>query len=101
MHQAVRIGRVGADGQGQNVDITIELTNNDGYYEASCSQLGLVARGARLEEALQRISRLVRYVTTSLEEMPLSVGDGQEVLDRLSASLAERNFCMPRYPKIH
>jgi len=83
------------------VDITIDLTDNDGYYEASCSQLGLVARAPSLEEALQRISRLVLYVTTSLEEMPLSVSDRQEILERLSASCAERNFCMPRYPKIH
>ncbi len=83
------------------MDITIDLTDDDGYYEASCSQLGLVARASSLEEALQRISRLVLYVTTSLEEMPLSVGDQQKVLERLSASSAERNFCLPRYPKIH
>ena len=84
------------------MDITIELTDNaDGLIEASCPQLGLVARAPSLGDALARISRLVMYVATSLEEMHLSIGDRQEGLQRLSASLADKNFCMPRYPKVH
>jgi predicted RNase H-like HicB family nuclease len=84
------------------VDLTIELTDStDGYYEASCPELGLVARAASLEAALGRVSRLIVYAATSLEEMPLSVTDWQEGIERLGASTAGRNFCMPRYPKIH
>jgi predicted RNase H-like HicB family nuclease len=84
------------------VDLTIELTDNtDGYYEASCPELGLVARASSLETALGRMSRLIVYATTSLEELPLSMADWQEGIERLGASTAGRNFCMPRHPKIH
>lgn len=84
------------------MDITIELTDNtDGYFEASCPEFGLVARAASLEEVLGRVSRLIVYAASSLEEMPLSVADWQEGIGGLGASVAEKNFCMPRYPKIH
>ena len=84
------------------MDITIELTSEtEGWYEAVCPQLGLVARATSLDAALERISRLVLYVTTSLEDMPLTIGDRLEGIERLSARFAGKNFCMPRHPKVH
>ncbi|HET6496363.1 MAG TPA: hypothetical protein VFH61_13480 [Thermoleophilia bacterium] len=83
------------------MDINIELTDSNGYIEAACPELGLVARASSLEETLQRISRLVVYVTSSLEHMPLTIGEGQENADRLTARAADRNFCLPRHPKVH
>ena len=84
------------------MDISIELTDDsNGYFEASCPELGLIARASSLDEALARISRLVLYVTTSLEAMPLSTGKRLEGIERLSARFAGKNFCVPRYPKVH
>jgi len=84
------------------VDISIEVTNHDsGGVEATCPELGLVARASSLEKALERISRLVVYVTSSLEVMPLTIGPQHEGLERLSASLSGKNFWMPLYPKVH
>ena len=84
------------------MEITIELTSEtEGWYEAACPQLGLVARATSVEDALGRISRLVVYVTTSLEAMPLTIGDRLEGSERLSARFADKNFCMPRHPKVH
>jgi len=60
-----------------------------------------VARASSMEEALHRISRLVVYVTSSLEQMPLTIGEGQETFDRLTARADDRNFFLPRHPKVH
>jgi hypothetical protein len=84
------------------VDISIELTEDDsGRIEATCPELGLVARASSFEKALERISRLVVYVTSSLESMPLTVGPQPDGLERFSASFSGKNFWMPRYPKVH
>jgi hypothetical protein len=84
------------------VDISIELaSDNSGYIEATCPQLGLVTRASSLDEALQRISKLVLYVTSSLEAMPLTLGERPEDPERLSVTSAGKNFWMPRYPKVH
>ncbi|MBN1919517.1 MAG: hypothetical protein JW889_16590 [Verrucomicrobia bacterium] len=83
------------------MDINIELTDSNGLVEALCPQLGLVARASSLEEALQRISRLVVYVTSSLDEMPLTIGEDQEGSERLTGRSADRNFYLPRHPKVH
>jgi hypothetical protein len=84
------------------VDISIELSDDSGgYIEATCPQLGLVTRASSLDEVLKRISRLVLYVTSSLEAMPLDLGERPEGIERLSARFADKNFWMPRYPKVH
>jgi predicted RNase H-like HicB family nuclease len=88
-------------GKRPDVDINIELTDSSGYIEAVCPELGLVARASSLEETLQRISRLVVYVTSSLDEMPLTIGESQEAHERLTGRSADRNFCLPRHPKVH
>jgi hypothetical protein len=88
--------------EGHSVDISIEITDSDSQYiEATCPQLGLVTRATSLDEALRRISRLVLYVTSSLEEMPLTLAERGETQKRLSASFADRNFWVPLHPKVH
>jgi len=84
------------------VDITIELTDGtEGCYEASCPHLGLVARASSLDEVLGRISGLVLYVMTSLDDMPQSIGERLDGVERLSATFEDKNFCLPRHPKVH
>jgi hypothetical protein len=88
--------------EGHRVDISIEIRDNDSeYVEASCPQLGLVTRAPSLEEALRRISRLVVYVASSLDEMPLTLTERREGQKRLSAAFGDKNFWLPLHPKVH
>lgn len=81
---------------------TIEINRgDDGFYEAICPDIGLSARAGTLEEVIDKIKNLVVFFISSAEEMGLSAVDEKDLVKQLSAYFKDKNFFLPRNPKIH
>ena len=73
----------------------------DGYCEASCSEMGLSAKGKSLEEVLRKMQNMLVFYISTIQEAGLDIVDRKELLKQLNTVFEDKNFILPDRPKIH
>jgi len=73
----------------------------DGTYEASCPEMGLSASGGTLDDVFDEMKKLVLFQISNSEETAIASVDEEKVLRQLDLVFKDKNFCLPRNPKVH
>lgn len=82
--------------------LTIEVRGQThGEYQAYCPEVGVSCRGRSLEDVLKRITDLLSFYFSAVEDGEMPTEEKVELTKRLSVYLKGKNLFVPRDPKIH
>ena len=73
----------------------------DGQFEASCPEMGLSASAETLDEVFDKLKNLVMFHISNSEDAGISTVDEEQITRQLNLAFKDKNFCLPRNPKIH
>lgn len=73
----------------------------DGRFEASSPEIGVAATADTLDEVFEKVKNLVIFHISNSEDAGLSEIDEEQVTKQLSLAFKDKNFCLPRHPKVH
>ena len=73
----------------------------DGMYEANCPDMGLSTTAESLDEVMDKIKTLVTYHISTSEDAGISPVDEEQVVRQFTMVFKDKNFFLPRNPKVH
>jgi predicted RNase H-like HicB family nuclease len=82
--------------------IRIEIRGQaGGEYQAICPDIGISCQGRSLEAVLERITDLLVFYFSTVDDSDLSAAEQNEHSKQLSVYLKGKNLFFPRDPKVH
>ena len=81
-----------------SVDIQL---HPDGRFEATCTEMGLSVSGDSLDEVFDKMKSLVMFHVSNWHDVGLSPIDEEDIARQLELVFKDKNFCLPRNPKVH
>ena len=73
----------------------------DGRYEARCVEIGLSESSDSLDDLLKKVRELLVYHITTAEDAGMSHLDEEQLARQLNLLFKDKNFHLPRNPKVH
>jgi hypothetical protein len=73
----------------------------DGRFEASCPEMGLAAVAGSIDEVFDKIKNLLLFQMMNVEDAGMSAVDEEQVTKQVELIFKDKNFCLPRNPKVH
>lgn len=77
------------------------LFRPDGRFEASCPEMGLAAVAGSIDEVFDKMKNLLLFYIMSAEDEGISPVEEEQLTKQVELIFKDKNFCLPRNPKIH